>query len=211
MAHLRRPARMTGITVFRSSGRSVTHENFFVFPFLSVFSYFSMLTFRSEFALLSGSPMSHSKCCTVPISLSRAFHDFLDSLASNLHRGREQTCACPPAQIPACALTHGAPNSDDDERPLVRPRVLKPVAEARETPTQDRHRECVLHCIIGSAEWSIPPTGWVLICRSAFKGVPFSALNSDPQRDERTVGGSRRRTSPIFSTQINPADCSVVA
>ena len=48
---------------------------------------------------------------------------------SFLHRGREQACACPPAQIPACALTHGAPASDDDERPLVRPRVLKPVAE----------------------------------------------------------------------------------
>ena len=45
------------------------------------------------------------------------------------HRGREQVCACPPAQIPACALTHGVPASDDDERPLVGPRVLKPVAE----------------------------------------------------------------------------------
>ena len=29
------------------------------------------------------------------------------------YRGREQACACPPAQIPACALTHGAPTSDD--------------------------------------------------------------------------------------------------
>ena len=67
-----------------------------------------------------------------------------------------------PAQIPACALTHGAPASDDDERPLVRPRVLKPMAETRETSTQGRHRKCVLHCPIGCAEWSIPPTGWVL-------------------------------------------------
>ena len=46
-----------------------------------------------------------------------------------VYRGREQACARPPAQIPACALTHGPPASDDDERPLVRPRVLKPVAE----------------------------------------------------------------------------------
>ena len=61
------------------------------------------------------------------------------------HRGREQACACPPAQIPACTLTHGAPASNDDERPLVRPRALKPVAVTRETPTQGLHRKCVLH------------------------------------------------------------------
>ena len=85
------------------------------------------------------------------------------------HRGREQACACPPAQIPACALTHGAPASDDDERPLAKPRVLKPVAETRETPTQGRHRTCVLHCLIGSAEWSIPPAGWVLIPRGLYR------------------------------------------
>ena len=71
------------------------------------------------------------------------------------HRGREQACARPPAQIPACALTHGAPASGDDEMPLVRPRALKPVAVTRETPTQGRHRKCVLHCL-GSAEWSFP-------------------------------------------------------
>ena len=89
------------------------------------------------------------------------------------HRSREQACARPPAQIPACALTHGAPASDDDERPLVRPRVLKPVAETRETPTQNRHRKCVLHCLIGSAEWSIPPTTWVLIPRGLHRlGYP---------------------------------------
>ena len=80
MAHLRRPAHMTGITEFRLSGRSVTHENFVVSPFLSVSLYFSKLTFSSEFALLSGSPLSHSKCCTLPVFLSRVFHDFLDSL-----------------------------------------------------------------------------------------------------------------------------------
>ena len=89
---------------------------------------------------------------------------FSQSTASLLdHRGREQACARPPAQIPACALTHGAPASDDDERPLVRPRALKPVAETRETPTWSRHRKCVLHCLVGSAEWSFPPT--VGICR----------------------------------------------
>ena len=32
-----------------------------------------------------------------------------------------------------------------------------------------------------------------------------------PLRDGRAVGGSRRRASPIFSTQINPAGRSVVA
>ena len=31
------------------------------------------------------------------------------------HRGRELAYASPPAQIPACALTHGAPASVDDE------------------------------------------------------------------------------------------------
>ena len=31
------------------------------------------------------------------------------------HRGRELAYASPPAQIPACAITHGAPASDDDE------------------------------------------------------------------------------------------------
>ena len=76
----------------------------------------------------------------------------------------------PPAQIPACALTHGAPASDDDERPLVRPRVLKPVAETRETPTQSRHRKCVLHCLVGSAEWSFPPT--VGICGMSCNNAP---------------------------------------
>ena len=30
-------------------------------------------------------------------------------------RGRELAYASPPAQIPACALTHGAPASVDDE------------------------------------------------------------------------------------------------
>ena len=73
------------------------------------------------------------------------------------HRGRELAYASPPAQIPACALTHGAPASDDDEAQLARLRVLKPIAVTRETPTQSRLRKCVLHRLVGSAEWSFPP------------------------------------------------------
>ena len=73
------------------------------------------------------------------------------------HRGRELAYASPPAQIPACALTHGAPASDDDEGQLARLRVLKPIAVTRETPTQSRLRKCVLHRLVGSAEWSFPP------------------------------------------------------
>ena len=68
------------------------------------------------------------------------------------HRGRELAYASPPAQIPACALTHGAPASDDDEGQLARLGVFKPIAVARETPTQSRLRKCVLHCLVGSAE-----------------------------------------------------------
>ena len=74
------------------------------------------------------------------------------------HRGRELAYASPPAQIPACALTHGAPASDDDEGQLARLRGFKPIAVTRETPTQSRLRKCVLHCLVGSAEWSFPPT-----------------------------------------------------
>ena len=79
------------------------------------------------------------------------------------NRGRELAYASPPAQIPACALTHGAPASDDDEGQLAKLRGFKPIAVTRETPTQGRHRKCVLHCLIGSAEWSFPPT--VGICK----------------------------------------------
>ena len=74
------------------------------------------------------------------------------------HRGRELDCSSPPAQIRTCALTHPAPTSVDDEGQLARLQVLKPIAVTRETPTQDRHRKCVLHCLIGSVEWSFPPT-----------------------------------------------------
>ena len=35
--------------------------------------------------------------------------------------------------------------------------VLKPIAVTRETPTQSRLRKCVLHRLVGSAEWSFPP------------------------------------------------------
>ena len=78
-------------------------------------------------------------------------------ILSRGHRGRELAYASPPAQIPACALTHGAPASDDDEAQLARLRVLKPIAVTRETPTQSRLRKCVLHRLVGSAEWSFPP------------------------------------------------------
>ena len=77
---------------------------------------------------------------------------------SFLYRGRELDCSSPPAQIRTCALTHPAPTSVDDEGQLARLQVLKPLAVTRETPTQDRHRKCVLHCLIGSVEWSFPPT-----------------------------------------------------
>ena len=77
---------------------------------------------------------------------------------SFLYRGREPGYPGPPAQIRTCALTHPAPTSVDDEGQLARLQVLKPIAVTRETPTQDRHRKCVLHCLIGSVEWSFPPT-----------------------------------------------------
>ena len=95
-----------------------------------------------------------------------------DSIVCLRHRGREQACACPPAQIPACALTHGAPTSDDDERPLVRPRALKPVAVSRETPTQGRHRKCVLHYLSRQ-------------CRVV---VSTDRLGVDPQRSQSAWG-----------------------
>ena len=91
----------------------------------------------------------------------------MNTLVSGLvdtdHRGRELAYASPPAQNPACALTHGAPASDDDEGQLAKLRVFKPIAVTRETPTQSRLRKCVLHCLVGSAEWSFPPT--VGICK----------------------------------------------
>ena len=41
--------------------------------------------------------------------------------------------------------------------------MFKPIAVTRETPTQSRLRKCVLHCLVGSTEWSFPPT--VGICK----------------------------------------------
>ena len=95
-------------------------------------------------ALAWDSPKSTSIACCFCAGLSH-------------HRGRELAYASPPAQFPACALTHGAPASDDDEGQLARLRVLKPIAVTRETPTQSRLRKCVLHRLVGSAEWSFPP------------------------------------------------------
>ena len=99
----------------------------------------------------------------------KRYQTILTQDGKKMHRGREQACACPPAQIPTCALTHGAPASDDDERPLVRPRALKPVAVARETPTQGRHRKCVLHYLNRQCRVSFPPTSWVLIPRGLYR------------------------------------------
>ena len=45
---------------------------------------------------------------------------FAGFTATMANRGRELAYASPPAQIPACALTHGAPASDDDEGQLAR-------------------------------------------------------------------------------------------
>ena len=89
------------------------------------------------------------------------------------HRGREQACARPPAQIPAYALTHGAPASDDDERPLVRPRALKPLAVTRELRLRAGTESVSFTTLIGSAEWSFPPIGWVSIPRGLYRlGYP---------------------------------------
>ena len=35
--------------------------------------------------------------------------------------------------------------------------MFKSIAVTRETPIQSRLRKCVLHCLVGSAEWSFPP------------------------------------------------------
>ena len=114
-------------------------------------SYFSVFGLNHAPSFLSSVWVSARANCAAPIPdskperLARVSIVRTDAIVCLRHRGREQACACPPAQIPACALTHGAPTSDDDERPLVRPRALKPVAVTRETPTQGRHRKCVLH------------------------------------------------------------------
>ena len=42
-----------------------------------------------------------------------------------IHRGREPGCSGPPAQTPACALTHRVPPSGHDIDPLGRPRVTE--------------------------------------------------------------------------------------
>ena len=105
------------------------------------------------------------------------------------------------AQISACALTHGAPASGDDERPLVRQRVLKPVAESRETPIQNRHRKCVLHCLIGSTGWSFPLIGWVLLPADSNRlGIPTRRV-SDTRNVKHPSGflfaASRIRSSAL--------------
>ena len=61
-----------------------------------------------------------------------------------------------PAQIPACALTHGAPASDDDEGQLARLRVLKPIAVTRE-----------LRLRVGSE--SVSFTAWLAVPSGRFR------------------------------------------
>ncbi len=81
MAHLRRPHRMTGITVSRPGGRSVTHGNLFPSPLLSVSPYTGMFTLRSRFASVGGRPWSHPDLWKVPAFLSRLSHVCPGSLA----------------------------------------------------------------------------------------------------------------------------------
>ena len=81
VAHLRRPHRMTDITVSRPDGRSVTHGNILLPPFASVSPHPGMLAFRWRFASVGGSPWSHPDRWTVPAFLSRLSHVCPVSLA----------------------------------------------------------------------------------------------------------------------------------
>ncbi len=81
VAHLRRPNRMTDITVSRPSGRSVTHGNLCMPPFASVSPHPGMLAFRWRFASVGGRLWSHPQRCTVPVPLSRLSHVCPGSLA----------------------------------------------------------------------------------------------------------------------------------
>ena len=81
MAHLRRPNRMTDITVSRPGGRSVTHGNILPPPFASVSPHPGMLAFRWRFASSGGSPWSHPDLWKVPAFLSRLSHACPVSLA----------------------------------------------------------------------------------------------------------------------------------
>ena len=46
-----------------------------------------------------------------------------DCSSLQIHRGRELGCPSPTAQIRTCALTHPAPTSGVDDKPLARPQV----------------------------------------------------------------------------------------
>ena len=81
VAHLRRPHRMTDITVSRPGGRSVTHGNLCIPPFVSVSPHPGMLAFRWRFASVGGSPWSHPDLWKVPAFLSRLSHVCPGSLA----------------------------------------------------------------------------------------------------------------------------------
>ncbi len=81
VAHLRRPNRMTGITVSRPGGRSVTHGNLCMPPFASVYPHPGMLAFRWRFASVGGRPRSHPDLWKAPAFLSRLSHVCPGSLA----------------------------------------------------------------------------------------------------------------------------------
>ncbi len=96
MARPRRAARVTGIAVSRSSGRSAARENLFPFPFVSASSQCSMLILRSRFASSVGNPWSHSKRCTVPVFLSRLSHACFAPPAPNRTDGSSRSPGCAP-------------------------------------------------------------------------------------------------------------------
>ncbi len=57
---------------------------------------------------------------------SRDRADRLPDIRPRTYRGREPGCPGPPAQFPACALTHRAPPLGLDDQPLAWPRVSDP-------------------------------------------------------------------------------------
>ncbi len=74
VAHLRRPHRMTDITVSRPGGRPVTHGNVLVSPFLPVSPYPGMLALGPEPAPSGGKPRSRPDRWTAPVFPSRLSH-----------------------------------------------------------------------------------------------------------------------------------------
>ena len=101
------------------------------------------------------------------------------------HRGRELAYASPPAQIPACALTHGAPASDDDEAwQLARLRVLK-------------NHSCEPEKLrLRSAPNSVSFTAWLAVPSGRFRrpwGFPDDIRTT---RYSRWASGTRCKADP---------------